>query len=208
MRARAANVEPRRFHVLTPSHLDSGLVQRLPITTDVDDRKRRGRATAETAETAGRTETAGKMHTLSGTTPAPTRHDKTRHDTTPRPAPTAVRREGSYIRLTKLLPQKRQRRTAPRSASTTQLCAAGGSHAGRSAADGCPGGRNALRVHPTHVRTIGVARMNDVMEQRAARRMHAGPTGERSMGERRGAIAHASGRGVMLCGSATRNACR
>ena len=153
------------------------------------------------AETAGRTETAGKRHTLPGTTSAPTR--QTRHDTA---APTAVRRGGGYIRLTKLLPQKRQRRTAPRSASTTQLCAAGGSHAGRSAADGCPGGRNALRVHPTHVRTMGVARMNDVMEQRAARRAHVEPV--RSMGERRGAIAHASGRGVMLCGSATRNGCR
>lgn len=67
---------------------------------------------------------------------------------------------------TKLLPQKRHRDTASSNSSTTQLCPRSGSH------DLVPGlllqdgGRMALRLHPVHLRTIPVDKMNEVIEQR------------------------------------------
>lgn len=79
MHARAANVEPRRVHILSPSHLDSGLGQRLSIPTDVDDQKMRAGA-RWLKRLEGLKRLAKDTRCLAR---RPPRHD--RHDTTPLP---------------------------------------------------------------------------------------------------------------------------
>ena len=70
-----------------------------------------------------------------------------------------------HTRVTKLLPQYKQRRTASRRSSTSQFRATGGSQAG--ATTFRLDDMNALRLHPRQVRTIDVERMKDVMLQRS-----------------------------------------
>ena len=65
--------------------------------------------------------------------------------------------------LTKPLLQNRHRCTASKSSSTTHTRAIVGSSLR------VEGGRNAFRLHPTHVRTHGVDKINVVTEQRAER---------------------------------------
>lgn len=88
--------------------------------------------------------------------------------------------------VTKFPPHTKHRLTALSKSSTTQLRAEGGSQLGGATAAGastsiasplvsgwaagsrgCGGGRNALREHDIHVRTMGVESMKDVMEHRA-----------------------------------------
>lgn len=72
---------------------------------------------------------------------------------------------GSWVQriLTKPLLQNRHRCTASKSSSTTQAWAIVGSSL-------CAeGGRKAFRLHPTHVRTQGVDKINVVTEHRAKR---------------------------------------
>ena len=83
----------------------------------------------------------------------------------------ATARSGHHTSETKLLPQKKHRRTACRRSSTSQLRAVGGSQCATatvgSVSASAAGGRNALRLQPVHVRTMGVERMKDVIEHRA-----------------------------------------
>jgi hypothetical protein len=66
----------------------------------------------------------------------------------------------------KLFPQNRHRETDSRNSSTTQLWAEDGSQLGVEAGMQLDKGRKALRVHPMHVLTFGVDKMNVVTEQR------------------------------------------
>ena len=90
-----------------------------------------------------------------------------------------------HTRVTKLLPQYKQRRTASRRSSTSQFRATGGSQAG--ATTFRLDDMNALRLHPRQVRTIDVERMKDVILQRS--RLKTGKVKIRSGGVEEGTLA-------------------
>lgn len=96
-----------------------------------------------------------------------------RSRTTPRVAD-PHRRSFDQTRPTKLLPQNGHRRVAssrsrrsrlPRAEFGSPQLLPTSSYVGA----GAPVCRKALRVHPTHVRTLGVARRSDVTQQRAVK---------------------------------------
>lgn len=70
-----------------------------------------------------------------------------------------------HTRVTKPLPHTKQRLAAFSSSCAIQLRAGSGTHCGVGVSRS--GGSRALRLQEMHVRTIGVARMNDVILQRA-----------------------------------------
>ena len=71
--------------------------------------------------------------------------------------------KGTYMISTKLFPQNRQRCTDSSRSLTIQLLAARGTQLSSETGSGS----RALRLHPMHVRTLGVESMNEVIVQRA-----------------------------------------
>ena len=66
-----------------------------------------------------------------------------------------------------VLLQNKHRRTASNNSSTTHPRACKGNQVGCSGDDRIDSGRNAFLLHPIHVRTHDVERMNVVIEHRA-----------------------------------------